>query len=154
MLLVAQYHAGISIVDIDDHSGDLRVQLQQCLHKIILGGQDWGSQYQHHHDLARDMSGADQDMAQQSVSGILIVGTDMKRFQQSPDRYDDLIRLGILDQAAVHRNDPVALLLIDAGNGIMITVLAEYRMYLVPVMLRMLHGNDTLDLAKRSQKLL
>ena len=78
MLLVAKYHAGISIVDIDDHGGDLRVQFQQCLHKIILGGQDWGRQYQHHHDLSGDMSGADQDMAQQSVSGILIVGTDME----------------------------------------------------------------------------
>ena len=154
MLLVAQYHAGISIVDIDDHSGDLRVQFQQCLHKIILGGQDWGSQHQYHHDLSGDMSGADQDMAQQPIPGVLIVRADMKRFQQPSYRDNDLIRLGILDQAAVHRNDPVALLLIDAGNGIMITVLAEYRMYLVPVMLRMLHGNDTLDLAKRSQQLL
>ena len=38
MLLVPQYHAGIAVVDIDDHGGDLRVQFQQCLHKIILRG--------------------------------------------------------------------------------------------------------------------
>ena len=154
MLLVAKYHAGISIVDIDDHGSDLRVKLQQCLHKIILGGQDRGSQHQYHHDLAGDMSGADQDMAQQSVSGVLIVRADMKRFQQPSYRDNDLIRLGILDQATVHGNDPVALLFINAGDGIVIPVLAEYRMYLVPVMLRVLHGDDTLDLAKRSQKLL
>ena len=48
----------------------------------------------------------------------------------------------------------MALLFINAGDGIVIPVLAEYRMYLVPVMLRVLHGDDTLDLAKRSQKLL
>ena len=151
MLLVPQYHAGISIIDIDDHGGDLRVQFQQCLHKIILRGQDRGSQHQYHHDLAGDMSGADQNMAQQSVSSILIVGTDMKRFQQSPDRDNDLIRFGILDQAAVHGNDPVALLFINAGDGVMITVFTKHSMYLVPVMLRMLHGNDTLYFAKGSQ---
>jgi len=78
MLLVAKYHAGISIVDIDDHGSNLRVTLKQCLHEIILGGQDWGSQHQYHHDLSGDMSGADQDMAQQSVSGILIVRADME----------------------------------------------------------------------------
>ena len=153
MLLVAKYHAGISIIDIDDHGSNLRVQFQQCLHKIILGGQDRGNQHQYHHDLAGDMSGADQDMAQQSVSGILIVGTDMKRFQQPSYRYNDLIRFGILDQAAVHGNDPVALLLIDAGNGIMITILAEYRVYLITVMLRMLHGYHALYFAKGSQQL-
>ena len=154
MLLVPQYHAGIAVVDIDDHSGDLRVQFQQCLHKIILRGQDWGRQYQHHHDLSGNMAGPDQHMAQQPIPGVLIVRADMKRFQQPSYRDNDLIRIGILDQAAVHGNDPVALLFINAGDGIVIPVLAEYRMYLVPVMLRVLHGNDTLDLAKRSQKLL
>ena len=151
MLLISQYHAGIAVVDIDDHGSNLRVQFQQCLHKIILGGQDRRRQHQYHHDLSGDMTGADQDMAQQSVSGILIVGTDMEWFQQSTDRYNDLIRFCILDQTAVHGNDPVALLLINPGNGVVITVLAEYRMYLVPVMLRMLHGNHALYFAKGSQ---
>ena len=74
------------------------------------------------------MSGADQYMAQQAVSGILVVGADFKRFQESPYGYNNLVCLLVFDETAVHRDNAVAFLLINTGNGIMPSVLPEGRM--------------------------
>ena len=43
------------------------IKLQQCLHKIILRGQDWGSQYQHHHDLSGNMADPTPDSSPRST---------------------------------------------------------------------------------------
>ena len=73
LLLLPQHHAGILVIDIDHYGGDLRVELQQGLHEILLGGHHRISQHQHHHDLSGGMPYPDQHMAQQPNARILIV---------------------------------------------------------------------------------
>ena len=83
-------------------------------------------------------------MTQQSITRILVIWSDFKGLQKLPDRHDNLICLAVLNHAAVHGNDSMALLLINTGDDIMSSVLTEYRMNLVAIMQRILHANDAL----------
>ena len=85
LFFLSQDHAGTSVVHVDYDGCNLRMQLQQGFHKVILGWHNGGCQYQHHHDLTGGMAGAHQYMAQQSVPGILIKRADLKRFEQASD---------------------------------------------------------------------
>ena len=61
-------------------------------------------------------------MTEQAISCIFIVGFDLKRFQKSPDRPDDLLTLFVFDQTVFNRNDPVCLRFIGSGYDISLSV--------------------------------
>ena len=119
--------------------------LTECLYEIILGRKDRRSGHKNHHDLTGGKTAFYQNMAEQAVSRILIVCTDLKGFQHPADRSDDLVRFLILDHTGFHRNDSVALHFVDTGNNISSSVPVKNRMYLIPVVIRLFHAFDRMD---------
>ena len=81
-------------------------------------------------------------MTEQAISCIFIVGFDLKRFQKSPDRPDDLLTLFVFDQTVFNRNDPVCLRFIGSGYDISLSVSVEYGVYFISVIIRILHSDD------------
>ena len=71
------------------------------------------------------MPDTNQDMPEQTIAGILIVGLDLKGFQKIPDVPDDCICLLILKQTLINRNDIVRSLLINAGDDLSIPLVRK-----------------------------
>ena len=92
-------------------------------------------------------------MAQQAVAGIFIVGADLEGFQHAADGANDLVCFLVFDHAGFHRNNVMGFLFVDAGDGFAFAV-AEYGMYLVAVVERIVHAFDTVYFAVVSEKLL
>ena len=88
------------------------------------------------------MSDANQDMPEQTVAGILIVGLDLKGFQKIPDIPDDCICLLILEQTLVNRDDIVRSLLINAGDDLSVPLVRKDCMHLIAIMQRRFHTCD------------
>ena len=124
----------------------------QSFHKIILGWKDRGNCYQHHHDLPCGKTSSHKHMAEKSVPGILVISLDLKGFQHSPNGTDNLLTLFVLDHTVIHRNNPVALLLINSGNNIALSVTSKSCMNFVSIIIRILHTNDWLNFAEFLQK--
>ena len=99
------------------------------------------------------MGGAHQDMAQEAVSGILIEYLHFEGWKKFTDRSDDFVRLFVLDQACLHRENRVGSLLVYAGDDTSFPVAGHDRMDLVPVMERVVHADDLLDPAERAEKI-
>ena len=91
-------------------------------------------------------------MSEKSVTCVLIISLDLKRFQHTTDSTDDLLALFILDHTVIHRNDPVALLLIDAGDHISFPVTAKRRMNFISVIIRIFHSDDRFNFTEFFQK--
>ena len=99
------------------------------------------------------MGGAHQDMAQEAVSGILIEYLHFEGWKKFTDRSDDLIRLFVLDQACLHRENRVGSLFVYAGDDTAFPVAGHDCMDLVPVMERVVHADDLLNPAERAEKI-
>ena len=93
------------------------------------------------------MPDTNQDMPEQTIAGILIVGLDLKGFQKIPDVPDDCICLLILKQTLINRNDIVRSLLINAGDDLSIPLVRKDCMHLIAIMQRCFH---TCDLVHRT----
>ena len=145
LLLFAKNGAGSSAVDVLDNRGNLRMFLPESFHEIIFGGKDRRGRHQNHHDLPGSKTAFYQNMAEQAVSRVLIVGADLEGFQHAPDRSDDFVRLLILDPAGFHRNDPVTAHLVNAGDDISPSVPVKNCMDFVPIVIGLLHSFDGMD---------
>ena len=95
------------------------------------------------------MSGAHQDMPEESISRILIINLNFKRRKKLPNGSYDRIRLLIFNQAVLHGKDSVGTLHINAGNDLPLFVPGHDRMDFVPVMPRILHTGDGMNPAVR-----
>ena len=62
-----------------------------------------------------DKAGAHHDVAQETVTAVLIVNHDFKALQQAADIADDRIGTRILEQALIDRDHFVCALFINAG---------------------------------------
>ena len=153
MFFLSQHHTGSPIIDILNNCSDLGVFLAQRPDKIILRRKNRGGRDQHNHDLTAGKAAANQYMTQKAVAGILVIGADLKGFEHTTDRANDLICLLILDHAGFHRNDMMGFFFIDTGNGFALAV-SEYGMYFIAIMKRILHSFDRMYLAVVSEKLL
>ena len=98
------------------------------------------------------MGGTHQDMTQETVSGILIEYLHFEGGKKFTDRSDDLVRLFVLDQACLYRENRVGSLLVYSGDDPSFPVADHDRMNLVPVMERVVHADDPLDLAEWTEK--
>jgi len=114
----------------------------ECFYEIIRRWKDWWSKHQNHHNLSAFKPSSDQHMTEQAISCIFIIGFDLKRFQKSPDRPDDLLTLFVFDQTVFNRNDPVCLRFIGSGYDISLSVPVEYGVYFISVIIRILHSDD------------
>ena len=81
------------------------------------------------------------------------VRTRTWRRKKFTDRSDDLVRLFVLDQACLHRENRVGSLFIYTGDDMTFPVAGHDCMDLVPVMERVVHADDLLDPAERAEKL-
>ena len=91
-------------------------------------------------------------MSEKSVTCVLIISLDLKRFQHTTDGTDDLLALFIFDHTVVYRNDPVALFLINAGDHISFPVTAKRRMNFISVIIRIFHSDDRFNFTEFFQK--
>ena len=113
--------------------------------KIILRGKYRRCSNQHYHNIPGLKAAANQNMAQQTVAGILIIGTDFKRFQHTADSANDLIRFFILDQTGLYRHYDVTVFLIDSGNNIASAVTVKNGVNFISVMKWFFHSNYSLN---------
>ena len=81
-------------------------------------------------------------MAEKSVITVLIIYLDLKRFQHITDSMDDLLTLPVFDLTILHRNDPVAFLLINTGNDITLTIPSKSCMDFISVIIGIFHSDD------------
>jgi len=153
MFLFPEDHAGVAAIYVLHHGRDLRVNLSERLHEVVLRREHRGRGDQDYHDLPCGMGGAHQDMAQEAVSGILIEYLHFEGWKKFTDRSDDLIRLFVLDQACLHRENRVGSLFVYAGDDTAFPVAGHDCMDLVPVMERVVHADDLLNPAERAEKI-
>ena len=128
------------------------MKFPKCLNKVILGWQDWRSQYKHYHHLSTVMSGSHQYMAEQTIARILIIRFDLKRFQKITNITDNRICTFIFNQTFIYRYNKMCSLLINSGNHSTILPMSEYCMYFISIMERIFHSNDLLCIAVWLQK--
>ena len=123
------------------------MQLQKRFDKIIFRRKDRRTEHEHNHDLTGHMPDTNQDMPEQTIAGILIVGLDLKGFQKIPDVPDDCICLLVLQQTFINRNDIVRSFLINTGNDLPVPLVCKNCMHLIAIMQRRFH---TCDLVHRT----
>ena len=108
--------------------------------------------YQHHHDLPRDVGGADQDVPQEATAGELVVHADLVAGQPGDDGLDDAVGPLVLDQAAADGHDPVGAHGIYAAVGEAALIGAEHRVHLVAVVEGIFHPDDGLHRAQAGKQ--
>ena len=91
-------------------------------------------------------------MAKQAIAGVFVINLDLEGAKEFSDRADNGVRLLVLQQTAIHRDNLVGSLPVHAGNGVASAVHPEYRMNLVPVIFRLLHADHPLQLSIRLQQ--
>lgn len=110
------------------------MQLQECLDEIIFGRKNRRAEHQYHEHLIRLMAAADQRMAEQTISRVLVVRFNLKGFQELADIADDRVRCLIFKQTLINLYDVVRSLLVNAGNDLSIAPVGKDSVYLVAVM--------------------
>ena len=105
-------------------------------------------------------------MAQKSISCVLIICFDSKRFQHIPNCTDDFLTDLILDHAlfyrnnlmcfrfGFHRNHFMGSLLINTGDDLAISFSGKYCMNFISIIKGIIHSNDWFYICKLSKKLL
>lgn len=129
------------------------MQLQECLDEIIFGRKNRRAEHQYHEHLIRLMAAADQRMAEQTISRVLVVRFNLKGFQELADIADDRVRCLIFKQTLINLYDVVRSLLVNAGNDLSIAPVGKDSVYLVAVMQRILHPGDRMHRAERLHQL-
>ena len=99
------------------------------------------------------MAAADQRMAEQTVSRVLVIRFNLKGFQELADIADDRVCCLIFKQTLINLYDVVRSLLVNAGNDLSIAPVGKDSVYLVAVMQRILHPGDRMHRAERLHQL-
>ncbi len=139
-LAVSQDHGRVAVIYVYDDGRDLGVELYELSDKGIAGGKDGIGQNQGHHDLLCRPGSADLDIAKEPAVHILVIDPDAKVSEQAVDGLDDPVRLDMLDQAGLHRDDLVRALPVNAADGVSLPVPGKDRCHLVTVMLGSFHA--------------
>ena len=92
-------------------------------------------------------------MAEQTVSCVLVVCFDLKRFQQPADVADDRVCRLIFEQTLVNLYDVVWTLLLNPGNNLAVPLVGKYCMHLVAVAQRIFHPGDRMHRTERLHQL-
>ena len=115
-----QHHAGLAAVEVLHHGGDgdppFFCFCQQRLDKVLCPGQHRLRRHQHHHHLSRCHAPAQQAVTQKPGALVLVVGLVAAGVGGGTHRLHGLIQHLILQQAAFHRQYPVAVGGVDAGG--------------------------------------
>ena len=149
--LLAQQQAGALIVHILHHGGDLRVLGQQGVDKLGLLGEIHHRRHQHHHNLAAGKAALNQHVTQKTLHGHVVKGAQFKAFQQFADGDDDLVRLGILDETAIHRDNLMGGGLVNAGDNLPVA-LAKGGLHLIAIVVGVIHTDDLVHVAVFAQQ--
>ena len=120
--------------------------LPQQRHKAAPCRKNRGSSHQHHHHLTAGKAGAHQQMPQQSGFTVLIIRQQLALLHDGSHRARNLVRLAVLNQAALHRYHPMAVFLINARDDLSAPVHAKADMAFVAVAPRLYHPNDLIEL--------
>ena len=148
LILAAQHKAVRPVVDILDNRCDFRMLSAQGFHKVSLGRKNRGCRYQNNHDFIRKFRLSDQDVPQQTITGIFIINLDLKRFEQAAHCRNNCICFLIFNQAGLHRQDPMSFFFINPGNLLFLSIQPEHRLYLMAIMPRIfVHSNNRTHLA-------
>ena len=120
----------------------------QDFHKVSLGRKNRGCCYQNNHDFIRKFRLSDQNVPQQTITGIFIINLDLKRFEQAAHCRNNRICFLIFNQAGLHRQDPMGFFFINPGNLLLLSIQPEHRLYLMAIMPRIfVHSNNRTHLA-------
>ena len=126
--------------------------LHQLFHKGLLQGEDGVRRHQHHQQLAGGKAPADQHVPEPPEAAALVKDLDLEVLQHVPDVPQHRVGGGVLDQAVLHRNDGVALRLIDPADRAAFPVQPEGPGDLVAVAGGLVHAQDGLHVAEPAQQ--
>ena len=152
LFLISQHHTGAPVIDVLHYRGNLGMLFQQRFHKMILRRKDRRRCDQHHHNLSGGVSSADQHMAQQTVTRVLVVGADAKGRQHIPDIADDGSGRPILNQAVLDIYNTVGPLPVGPADNIPVFLLSEHGLHLVAIIVGIPHPTDQLHSAEGLQQ--
>ncbi len=139
LFLFPQHHAGMVTIDIQQNCCNFRVLLAERRRKLF-GRKNGIAGNQYNHNLSALKTALNQYMAQKTAFRTLIIGVQLKAFQQLTNRCHNLIRGLILCQAGLHRHHPMRTGLIHAGNDIAAAVLCKSRLHFIPVVVGIFHA--------------
>ena len=110
------------------------------------------SENEHDHYFTGFYSAANQHMAKEAFSGILIERLHFKAFEQAADAADNFLAFFVLDKAFVHLDDIVASFLIGSADDIAFFVFSKSGSYLVAVKTRIAHSENSVDFSEPSEE--
>lgn len=116
--------------------------LPKCLYEIVLRREHGGSRHKHHQNFTALEAPANQYMAKETKSGVLIIRPDFKGYQQMLNGLHDFLTGFVLDAAVPHWNNAVRVFFIGSGNNPTPSISGKNVMNLVPIIQRIIHAND------------
>lgn len=135
-------------VDVEHNGGYLGVLLKQGGSELLLHREISARTHEHDHHLAARKAALHQHMAQEARALILVIDPNVEFRQHIADIDYYAVGNGILGHAVVHRDDAVGAGLIDPRDYLAAFSPAERRLHLVAVVIRLVHADYLIDLAK------
>ena len=118
LMSLPEDHPCFSIIHIQNNRCYFRVFFSKCFYEIVFSGEDMGGCYQHQKNLSCCVSGSYQNVTQEAVSGIFIVGLHLERFHQAGYGIHNSVCDLVFDQAMIHPNHPVGISFINPGKTV------------------------------------
>lgn len=125
----------------------------QFFNKMAAAGEIGSAEDKHDHNLVRGVAAADEDMAQKSFAGVLVVRRKAEFSGKFADGGEDFVGGFVLDGAAGDGYDPVRVFLVNAKLQATAGV-GEGGVDLVAVMVGFLHADDGGNGAKAAEEFL
>ena len=134
-------------IDILNDSLDFRMSFKQILDKLLAVPDGRRSRNQDDH-VFTCAGTAYHDMSDTAFHGSFVEYGNMIFHDQILYRSNDLIRLLIADHTFLYFNDLMCSLHIITADDIVAIIIAERNLYLVAVMIRIIHADDSFDFMK------
>ena len=151
-LALSEDEVGAEVVDVLHDGGDLGEFFPYRPDKVVFRREHRSARHKHEHHLSRLKAAPHQHMAQKALSRVLVVGCQPERRQQPAHSRDYPVGGLVLDAAAVDAHDMVGARLVHARDYPAPFVGVERSLHLVAVVVRDLHADDRLGLAKPSEQ--
>ena len=107
LLALAEHHVGLALVDVLHHRGDERAAAHQLAAEALCAGELLAVGDQRDQHLAGGVAHAHHGVAHEAGAAVLVVGWDAEPQHKAAHRADDLLGLGVLDQAFPRVDDAV-----------------------------------------------